>query len=138
MPATQPTTLPIFDELTIGDLLEVALEARGQHLERDLLAATLRALAGWLSEQSRLLLEAEAVVPAVRALPSAGKPGSRLTRRERQVALCVARGLTNRQIADELVITTSTSERHVANILNKLGMRSRAQIAAWAAGQGLA
>ena len=65
-------------------------------------------------------------------------PAAQLTRREREVAACIARGLSNRQIAAELVITTSTTERHVANILNKLAMRSRTQVAAWAAAHGLA
>jgi DNA-binding CsgD family transcriptional regulator len=60
-----------------------------------------------------------------------------LTDRERQVALCVARGLSNRAIADELVIAERTAERHVENILGKLDFASRAQIAAWAVAQGL-
>jgi non-specific serine/threonine protein kinase len=54
-----------------------------------------------------------------------------LTPREREVASRIARGLSNRQIADELVIALGTTERHVANILNKLDMRSRTQVAAW-------
>ena len=54
-----------------------------------------------------------------------------LTRREREVALLVARGLTNRQIGDELVISAATAERHVVNIFNKLGFHSRSQVAAW-------
>ncbi len=56
----------------------------------------------------------------------------RLTAREREVALLVARGLTNRQIASELSISKRTVDNHVANILKKLGLRSRAQVAAWA------
>src|SRR5829696_9204402 len=55
----------------------------------------------------------------------------RLTRREREVALLVARGLTNRQIASELSVSTKTANNHVARILRKLGLRSRAQIAVW-------
>ncbi|MGH2451662.1 MAG: alpha/beta fold hydrolase [Candidatus Limnocylindria bacterium] len=55
-----------------------------------------------------------------------------LTAREREVAARVALGLTNRQIAAELVISSATVDRHVANILVKLGAHSRAQIAAWA------
>jgi non-specific serine/threonine protein kinase len=43
----------------------------------------------------------------------------------------VARGLTNRQIAKELSVSTNTANNHVARILRKLGLRSRAQIAAW-------
>jgi DNA-binding CsgD family transcriptional regulator len=55
----------------------------------------------------------------------------KLTRREREVALLVARGLTNRQIASELSVSRNTANNHVARILRKLGLRSRAQIAAW-------
>jgi hypothetical protein len=47
------------------------------------------------------------------------------------VAQLVARGMTNRQIAQELVIAASTVERHVANILRKLDIRSRSQLAVW-------
>jgi DNA-binding NarL/FixJ family response regulator len=43
----------------------------------------------------------------------------------------VARGLTNRQIASELSVSRNTANNHVARILRKLGLRSRAQIAAW-------
>jgi ATP/maltotriose-dependent transcriptional regulator MalT len=50
----------------------------------------------------------------------------------------VARGLTNRQIASALVIAEGTAERHLANIMGKLGVGSRAQVAAWAAERGLA
>jgi len=58
-----------------------------------------------------------------------------LTRREREVALRVAEGKSNRAIAEELVITERTVEGHVSNILAKRGFRSRAQIAAWVAGR---
>src|SRR5260370_20621601 len=79
---------------------------------------------------------------AVRAignrLPEAVARGRHpLTRREREVAVRLARGLTNREIADDLVISAGTAERHVTNILNKLGYRSRAQIAVWAGEHGL-
>jgi DNA-binding CsgD family transcriptional regulator/tetratricopeptide (TPR) repeat protein len=53
-----------------------------------------------------------------------------LTRREEEVAVLVARGLTNRQIASELSISERTVETHVRNILKKLGLNSRAQLAA--------
>jgi predicted ATPase/DNA-binding CsgD family transcriptional regulator/Tfp pilus assembly protein PilF len=57
---------------------------------------------------------------------------SPLTPREREIAVLIARGLSNRGIADELVISPATAARHVANILTKLGFSSRAQVAAWA------
>ena len=60
-----------------------------------------------------------------------------LTPREHEVAGLVARGLTNRQIAAQLVIAEGTAERHVGNILAKLDVGSRSQIAAWVAGQGV-
>ncbi len=53
-----------------------------------------------------------------------------LTAREREVAALVVSGHTNRQIAAAFVIAEPTAERHVANILNKLGLHSRAQIGA--------
>jgi predicted ATPase/DNA-binding CsgD family transcriptional regulator len=65
---------------------------------------------------------------------TAGVP-STLTPREREIAALIARGLSNRAIADELVISQATVARHVANMLIKLGFSSRAQVAAWVARQ---
>jgi DNA-binding NarL/FixJ family response regulator len=53
-----------------------------------------------------------------------------LTRREREVAQLVVMGLTNRQIGEALVITEGTASLHVKHALGKLGLRSRAQLAA--------
>jgi predicted ATPase/DNA-binding CsgD family transcriptional regulator len=55
---------------------------------------------------------------------------SGLTRREHEVARLVALGLTNREAGEKLVISERTVDRHVENILRKLGCTSRAQIAA--------
>ncbi|MET8425062.1 protein kinase [Nocardia sp. NPDC004860] len=68
------------------------------------------------------------------AAPAQG-PGATLTKRERQVAELVARGLSNRAIAAQLVISQRTAEGHVEHILTKLGFTSRLQIATWAAEQ---
>jgi predicted ATPase/DNA-binding SARP family transcriptional activator/DNA-binding CsgD family transcriptional regulator len=57
-------------------------------------------------------------------------PDASFTRREREVAELVGRDLTNRQIAKEFVISERTVEKHVANILKKLGLHSREQVAA--------
>ena len=76
------------------------------------------------------------VAPAKRmSAASFGEQVDELSPREREVALLVARGLSNRQVGAELEISVSTVERHVANILLKLGYRSRAQLSLWAAGQ---
>jgi len=61
----------------------------------------------------------------------ASQIGTELSARERDVAALIARGLTNRQIADQLVITKQTADKHVARILAKLDASSRAQVAVW-------
>lgn len=58
--------------------------------------------------------------------------GSALTPREREIAELVALGLTNREIAERLVIAPGTVKIHVERILGKLGRTSRVQIATWA------
>ena len=62
------------------------------------------------------------------ASEQASDPQPVLSRRERQVADLVSRGLTNRHIASELYISERTAENHVARILKKLGLRSREQV----------
>ncbi len=60
-----------------------------------------------------------------------------LTRREKQVAALLAEGLTNRQIAERLVVTQRTVATHIEHILEKLGFASRHQVGVWAAENGL-
>jgi predicted ATPase/DNA-binding SARP family transcriptional activator/DNA-binding CsgD family transcriptional regulator len=60
--------------------------------------------------------------------PSAVEMPAPLTRREREVASLVAQGLTNHQIASELVLSKHTVHHHVTNILKKLNLRSREQV----------
>ncbi|MFB9623491.1 LuxR C-terminal-related transcriptional regulator [Nonomuraea helvata] len=89
-------------------------------------------------EVARWVLEGE----AGRALAQPGTPVQeaapygRLTAREQEIAVLLARGLSNRGIAQELVITSATVARHIANIMEKLDFDSRAQIAVWAAEHG--
>ena len=61
-----------------------------------------------------------------------------LSPREREVLTLVAQGLTNRQIAERLVIAEATARNHVSHILDRLGMSRRAEAAAFAAQMGLA
>ncbi|HKT04088.1 MAG TPA: helix-turn-helix transcriptional regulator, partial [Rugosimonospora sp.] len=56
-----------------------------------------------------------------------------LTRRQRQVAELVARGLSDKEIAVTLFTSRRTAESHVAHILQKLGFAARTQIATWVA-----
>ncbi|MFI6598078.1 LuxR C-terminal-related transcriptional regulator [Nonomuraea sp. NPDC050536] len=64
-------------------------------------------------------------------------PDSTLTDREREIVALIARGLSNRALAEELVISPATVARHVSNILGKLGFASRTQVAAWAVEHGM-
>ncbi len=73
--------------------------------------------------------------PAKRAGPLSTVVG--LTPREREVARLAASGLTNRQIGETLVITEKTAANHVQRVLDKLGVHSRAQLAARASELGL-
>lgn len=63
----------------------------------------------------------------------AGNGPGPLTRREREIAVLVSEGLTNRQIAATAHISERTAENHVQHILTKLGFTTRAQIATWVA-----
>jgi predicted ATPase/DNA-binding CsgD family transcriptional regulator len=65
---------------------------------------------------------------------NAGGAGS-LTSREEEVAGLLTQGLSNKAIAKSLVIAQRTAETHVANVLVKLGLTSRSQVAAWVAEQ---
>ena len=70
-------------------------------------------------------------IAAMRVESATTDPESPLSRREQQVAQLVARGHTNRQIADELFVSERTAENHVQHILAKLGVSNRTQIATW-------
>jgi non-specific serine/threonine protein kinase len=114
--------------------------------ERDLAMAK-RALApaafaaAWQSGQALTLEQAmdEALKldpSEIASRPRSSRPVARaaspLTRREEEVARLIAGGGSNRQIAEELVISERTADSHVSHILTKLGFTTRAQIAVWA------
>ncbi len=60
-----------------------------------------------------------------------------LSDREKQVLSLIAKGKTNSEIAEELVITTNTARNHVSRILDKLGFSRRSEAATFAALHGL-
>jgi non-specific serine/threonine protein kinase len=67
----------------------------------------------------------ETAAPPARAVPA------RLTKREQEIAGLVAQGLSNREIAERLVLAKRTVDSHIEHIFTKLGFTSRAQIATW-------
>ena len=81
------------------------------------------------------------VAYARQADPASSQPQASadpLSQREREVIALLARGYTNRQIAEELIISGRTADAHVAHILAKLGLSTRAQAAVWAVEHPLA
>jgi NarL family two-component system response regulator LiaR len=90
-----------------------------------------------------LLQEISAVKPSQNVEPQPHFPGRSakvdpLTERELEVLELVARGHTNREIADQLVVTEGTVRTHVSNILDKLHLASRTQATLYALREGLA
>jgi DNA-binding CsgD family transcriptional regulator len=85
-------------------------------------------------------LSREASAPSATAPIPPALPDGRtdvLSPREREVAALIARGHTNRRIAEELVVTEGTVASHVVHMLDKLRFSSRTQIASWATEHGL-
>jgi DNA-binding CsgD family transcriptional regulator len=120
----------------LGEDAVTRLWARGRAMTAD------AAVAAALAAPDLAARELAAREPGSMQRGTAGEPGTSpelpplpgLTPRESEIVALVTGGLSNKGIADDLVISPATAARHVANILAKLGFTSRAQIAAWAAG----
>jgi pimeloyl-ACP methyl ester carboxylesterase/DNA-binding CsgD family transcriptional regulator len=92
----------------------------------------------WLGDADSVVRAMRAVLDHEPTTPPAGEPPAvLLSRREREVLTLVAGGLSDREIAEQLVVSPHTVHRHVANIRNKLGRGSRAAAVAEAARLGL-
>jgi DNA-binding NarL/FixJ family response regulator len=104
--------------------------------DRDLVEACRAAMRGerFLYPGAMTPLIADFLHRARQDLPIREDP---LTAREQEVVKLVAEGYTNKQIAEALVISEKTVERHRANILEKLGMRDRVELTRYAIRQGL-
>jgi len=153
LPPVTPSIAETSTGLSMGQSAELMAKLNGiSRADQDAwaLGSHRKAAAAWADGQS--LPPAQATSEALALLESLehGQAGpceraaaqtersDPLTPREREVAALVARGLSNRAIATELVITEATVERHVGNIFAKLGLASRAQLAVWAHEHGLA
>ena len=103
--------------------------------DRDALAA----VAGWIGliMHRAELVEQMTAEAERRGRRQAGDEIARITRRQQEIAIMIAAGLTNAQIAERAVLTSGTVANHIENILRRLNLASRTQIAVWAVERGL-
>ncbi|HZU67109.1 MAG TPA: AAA family ATPase [Ktedonobacteraceae bacterium] len=118
--------------------------ARGRNVEAEQEFAAARTLIEELATnidneplRNNFLDQATALLPQQHPQLPKQAPGG-LTAREREVALLIAQGKSNAEIAESLVVSKRTIETHIGNIMYKLGCTSRTQIAVWAVETGLA
>ncbi|WP_164861795.1 response regulator transcription factor, partial [Microbacterium sp. CPCC 204701] len=114
----------------IGAAVHAVGDAEGAELEFDAARGVLEGL-GAIPDLVRLERLAAADAPGAPIEPG-------LSRREREVLALVARGWSNRRIAEHLFLSERTVARHVGNILAKLGVPSRSAATAYAFEHGLA
>lgn len=115
-------TLLAAAQLAAGDRAAALVTAR-------LAVADLVTWPGWRRDRAEAL---------VRRLEGSGaRSDGELTPRELEVAALIAEGLTNSQLAERLYISPRTAAVHVSNILMKLGLSGRAEVAAWAVRHGV-
>ena len=113
------------DDAVISSILAGASGYLLKHLSRAELLRSIRLVASGHS-----LIDSNTTKQVVERLTQ--MPGSELTDREREVLALVARGYTNKQIADTLYVSEKTARNHVSHILEKLGLSRRSEAAAFA------
>jgi two-component system, NarL family, response regulator DevR len=113
------------DEAIMASVLAGASGYLLKHLSRAELLRSVRLVAS-----GQTLIDPAASQQAMQRLTSS--PASDLTEREREVLALVARGYTNKQIAETLYVSEKTARNHVSHILEKLGMARRSEAAAYA------
>jgi DNA-binding NarL/FixJ family response regulator len=134
-PDVQVVALTSFSE---AERVHAALEAGAagyllKDAEADDLAAAIRAAHG-----GEVHLDPVVARKLTQLLIAPEHTTTALTARERDVLVLVARGYSNKEIAEALVISERTARTHVSNVLVKLNLASRTQAALWAIREGLA
>ena len=127
-------------EAAIGNRSLPFVSSRRRALLRELLPGVVddrrsaRGDAGPSRDAAAAVSEALERIEALQTRPTDDDPtmsDDGLTARQLEIAELVARGLTNKQIAQRLAISRFTAETHVRNILERLGAASRSEIATW-------
>jgi two-component system response regulator DevR len=113
------------EDAVISSLLAGASGYLLKHLSRAELLRSIRLVAA-----GQTLIDANATRQALDRISQT--PGWELTEREREVLTLIARGYTNKQIADALTVTEKTARNHVSHILEKLGLSRRSEAAVFA------
>jgi len=138
MPQVKVVILSVSDD--IGDLITaIQYGAQGyllKNLEPEDWINYLRALVGGDGQIPREM--ANRLLYRFRSEPDTAEPDPAvLTPRERDILRCVAAGATNREISETLHIAENTVKNHIKNILEKLQLANRVQLAAYAVRHGL-
>ncbi|HZO32921.1 MAG TPA: helix-turn-helix transcriptional regulator [Chloroflexota bacterium] len=113
-----------------------ASEVAGQPKVVDLPPTSIATLDAPNGDVVRPRLDLVVPSPSERAEGRRAGEGCPLTARQREIAGLIAQGLTNGQIAARIVVSRGTVGNHVGHMLRRLGVKNRAQIAAWAIRQG--
>ncbi len=120
------------DARLIGALRAGAIGYVRKDAEPELLLAAVRAAA-----RGQSMIDPAVASTVLQEMARGGLPGGELTEREIEVLRQLARGRTNREIAEALFISEETVKTHVGNILSKLHLAHRAQALIYALKQGL-
>jgi DNA-binding CsgD family transcriptional regulator len=151
--ADQDPTQPrgVIEGLGVRSQIDVALELHGQRhgvlavvcQEPERFTARdqhfLETVAAWVSllvDRARLV-ERYASEAATQARRAAGDELARLTRRQQEVAACVAEGLSNEEIGERLMLVPGTVANHLEDIFRRIRIRNRTALATWAVEHGL-
>ncbi|MBE0609865.1 MAG: alpha/beta fold hydrolase, partial [Dehalococcoidia bacterium] len=142
--------LPLLPEVAVETLVlhseenSYASETSARTVAASIPDASFRTFEGGLPRHIFQLLDAikdfVPAAPAARAMPVGPAPlpdAVPLTERELEILVLVARGLSNREMADQLVLSPRTIERHLENLYRKTGARNRAEATAYAFTRGL-
>ncbi|GAB3981047.1 response regulator transcription factor [Plantactinospora veratri] len=134
----EPLAVVVITTFDLDDYVYAALRAGARGFLLKEAGPALLAQAVHAAANGDALIAPNVTTRLLKAFADAGpaappkQPVEALTDREEQVLVAVARGRTNREIADELYITLSTVKSHVTSLMTKLGVRNRVEIAMWA------